>query len=196
MASDSQRACGMRRLDAFLLGGVAVIDPFHSFLASRRPYTARLALRNPRAADELAAELQIHLKTIEQWLNGFMDRGKMLVAMRFFQEEFPGRFGATDGRVIVRGQKSKSFNGDPRSYSYEMGVARDFACSIFKTTGFLVKRTVCFRDCPDRKAFALSLDMAKVLKAYATHKYAGEKEVVILNTEVKKPGEVLEVECW
>lgn len=169
------------------------VPEFGEFLASRRNPRPRLAVRNP-AADELVAELQQHLKVIEYWLSGDMNRGKMLGAMEFFAREFPGRFSVSDGAVVYRGQSQPVFDGTPRSYSHESKVAKDFACDLFMSNSYVIRRQVC-HGCADKAAFRLTLDMGKVLKAYAGHKFGNEKEVVILNTEPKKPAEVLTVDC-
>lgn len=169
------------------------MDEFGKYLAKRRGYRTRVRIENP-AADEMVEILQKHLKTIAAWLNGAMNRTAMLDAMQFFHRTFPGHYSATEGRLVYRGQSIEAFDGGPRSYSYDAGVAKDFACDLWDKSSFVIKRKVC-SSCGDKSAFRLSLDIAKVMKAYSVHKFSGEKEVVILNTPPHSPAELLEVPC-
>lgn len=166
---------------------------FGQYLASQRKWKAQVNISNP-AADEMVEQIQKHLKTVAAWLNGSMNRGAMLDAMRFFNRFFPGLYEATPGRIVWRGQTKEKFDGEPRSYTYQQDVAENFACGWFKGSGIIVRRKVCAK-CADSAAFRFSLDISKLLKAYAHHVYANEREVVILNTAPKGSGQLLEVEC-
>jgi hypothetical protein len=180
---------------------------FEKWLATRR--TSNPCLRSPSRnpyADEFARELNWNLKVVERWLVGQMQSDEMERAMQFFNERFPGEFEADSGAMVYRGQRTPEFDGSPRSYSYSAQVAEQFAQDsimgltwpqmkrMFKgeTTAFIVERRVCDR-CADQDAFRYSLDMAKLLRAYESHKFASEREVVILNTRPKSPAKVLEV---
>ena len=174
---------------------------FGQYLASQRKWKAQVNIPNP-AADEMVEEIQKHLKTVASWLNGYMHRDAMLDAMKFFTRMFPGQYEATPGRIVWRGQSKESFDGTPRSYTYDESTADDFACGlypltfgqIFHSEALVVRRKVT-KHGGDKAAFRFSLDIAKLLKAYANHKYAGEKEVVILNAPLRGDAQLMEVEC-
>lgn len=169
---------------------------FEKWLATRRIGNPclRSSLQNPYA-DEFARELNWNLKVVERWLVGQMQSDEMERAMQFFSQHFPGEFEADAGAMVYRGQRTPEFDGSPRSYSYSAEVAEQFAQESImgltwpqmkralqgKTTAFIVERRVCSR-CADEQAFRYSLDMAKLLRAYGTHKFAAEREVIILNT--------------
>lgn len=167
---------------------------FEKYLAAKHkrlklpPITAR---RNPFAEDILS-DLNRQLSTVTRWLHGDIDTKRMREAMEFFSFVFPGKYNATAGRLVYCGQASKEFYGEPRSYSYDKWIAENFACdplsgpfagmfSKKSQTAYVIKRKVCHK-CADAPAFALSLDLAKVLSIYGSHKFGIENEVVILNT--------------
>lgn len=170
---------------------------FGQYLASRRRYKTTVNLQNP-AADELIELLQLHLKTVAKWLNGYMNRADMLRAMKFFDEIFPGQYAPTVGRLVYRGQAGSKFDDSPRSYTYTSKVAENFSCNIWNWSNqpaILIRRKVCF-SCPDKDAFSGSLDIGKLMKAYAGHQYAGEREVILLNTEPRgSTARIDEMEC-
>ncbi|HUD74103.1 MAG TPA: hypothetical protein VMQ76_03450 [Terracidiphilus sp.] len=159
---------------------------FEAYLAqSREP----IPKRNPAAyADVLEKSLSVHLETVRRWINGTVDAEGMLKAMRFFSTHFGTQYRPAEGKFVFRGQAKEVFDGTPRSYSYRRDVAEGFAEETAtswmpwkKGSALLVRRRVCYR-CTDSKAFAMALDLAKLMKAYLSHKWADEKEVVILNT--------------
>jgi hypothetical protein len=167
---------------------------FEKFLASKRKKKAPklVAERGNPFAEDILADLNRHLSTVTRWLEGDIQTGKMRAAMEFFSFVFPGQFTATAGRLVYRGQAQRIFNGEPRSYSYEKWIAENFACdplsgpfagmfSKKSANALVIKRKVCHK-CADAGAFALSLDLAKVLAIYGSHKFGIESEVVILNT--------------
>lgn len=174
---------------------------FEQYLAKqhgrRKLRFQRYRAKNP-FADEFASELNDHLHTVEQWISGKLNVQKMRRAMEFFDRYFPGKFGATEGRKLFRGQSQMVFDGSPRSYSYDLKVAEAFAgtqCGWFAPSCklVLIERTVCSKKCADQAAFKFSLDLTKLIKAYASHKYALEREVVILNTQPKGQAKVFEL---
>jgi hypothetical protein len=151
---------------------------FEKYLASLRPQTFRV-VQNPHA-DVFAQDLQKYLETVTRWIDGKTDTDKMRLALAFFHRNFQGQFRPTEGKKLYRGQQGMDFDGLPRSYTYDKWVAAGFASQIL-TAGMVVERKVCFQCC-DKRAFLKALDLAKLLKAYSGHKYAVEKEVVVLNT--------------
>ena len=163
---------------------------FEKFLASRRnPVSITRTVRNPHQyADEFLEELDQHLQTVEDWINGDIDEEQMREAMEFFAEHFGASYQATPRRAVFRGQLKKVFDGSPRSYSYDPKIAEKFAQTFF-ANGFIIERIVCF-ECPDRAAFRGSLDLGKLLKRYMGHKYGFENEVVLYNTPPKGDAEV------
>ena len=173
---------------------------FEQYLAQRRKPRKfnRYQAKNPYA-DEFASELNQNLSTVEKWINGSVNTEKMIRAMQFFERYFGDRFRATEGRKVYRGQSQLVFDGTPRSYSYEKKVAEAFAenqCGWFAPgcKGYVIERLVCsLKPCSDARAFRLSLDLGKLMKAYASHKYALEREVVILNTKPKGSARIYEV---
>jgi hypothetical protein len=168
---------------------------FETYLAQRRKKKAEFArfkARNPYA-DTLAKDLNTHLVTVERWLNGswLVNQQNMRAAMDFFDETFPGQYQPTAGKIIWRGQGTEIFDGTPRSYSYDQEAAEAFAAAMaVSSTSFVIKRKVC-EVCADKAAFTRSLDISKLMQAYAYHKYSWEKEVVILNTLPKAPTGIL-----
>jgi hypothetical protein len=160
---------------------------YEEYLRRRRPspvHLARVQRSNP-AADELAADINRHLANVEAWINGHRSDAKILAAMEFFDLMFPGQYDAPDGRLLYRGQAQPTFDGSPRSYSYDRAVAEAFAVnSADECETYLVKRKVC-RSCADRQAFRLSLDLGRLMAKYALNKFAIEREVIILNTVPK-----------
>lgn len=172
---------------------------FEQYLAKRRKPRKlyRYQAQNPYA-DEFASELNRHLGTVEKWVNGSVNEQKMLDAMKFFRRYFGPRFEATEGRKVYRGQSQLVFDGTPRSYSYDRKVAEAFAdsqCGWYAPNckSYVIEREVCSAKCLDARAFRLTLDLGKLMKAYASHKYALEREVIILNTRPKGSAQILEL---
>ena len=159
---------------------------FESYLAQFR---APIPKRNPAAyADVLEKSLSVHLDIVRRWINGTVDAEGMLKAMRFFATHFGSQYRPNEGRFLFRGQAKEVFDGSPRSYSYRRDVAEGFASEVAtswmpwkKGSALLVRRRVCYK-CSDAKAFGMALDLAKLMKAYLSHEWAEEKEVVLLNT--------------
>jgi hypothetical protein len=151
---------------------------FEKYLASIRQQTFRV-VQNPHA-DVFAQDLNKHLETVTRWIDGKTDTDKMRLVLAFFYRNFQGQFRPTEGKKLYRGQQGMEFDSLPRSYTYDKWVAAGFASQIL-TAGMVVERKVCF-NCCDKRAFLKALDLAKLLKAYSGHKYAVEKEVVVLNT--------------
>jgi hypothetical protein len=178
---------------------------FERYLAERRREPVRFGRRNPHA-DSLAKQLNANLDIVRRWLSGDISTGKMRAAMEFFNKTFPGQYEAVPGSLIYRGQEKVTFDGSPRSYSYDKTIAESFACNagsgpfggILPTksqSAYVIRRKVC-SSCKDRDAFALSLDLDKVLQIYGAHKYGIEAEVVILNTPPVGPtAKVSEGDC-
>jgi hypothetical protein len=171
---------------------------FEEFLAKQRNEPIRfnrVRARNP-FADEFAQDLNQHLETVEYWVNGAMDATKMMDAMQFFHDAFGSLYEPAEGRKLYRGQTSLVFDGSPRSYSYDRQVAEAFAeeCGWFaKCRNFLIERKVCSHHCADHSAFRWALDLGKLMRAYASHPYAAEREVILLNTRPKGMARVFEL---
>lgn len=190
---------------AVLILGCAMT--FEAYLAKRHNPVQLIPTYGNPYADQLAKDLDAHLKTIRAWLNGTINTEKMRAAMDWFSQVFNGAYEVKPGTKVYRGQNTRVMDGTPRSYSTEEWIAGSFACEpgggpfakIFAThpKSYLIERKVC-KVCADSGAFKTSLDLAKVLSDYGLgkHKYSVESEVVILNTVPKgKTAGMVEIDC-
>jgi hypothetical protein len=150
---------------------------FEQYLSSARRYRVKTGTVNPRYADELLEQLQRHLKTVERWINGEINRRAMTEALLFFGVRYSAK-----GKRVYRGTKDLIFDGGPASYTKKAKVAEGFAIAAAES-GWGGRKPFFVVE---RVAPARSLDFSKVLKAYAAGKIprSDEAEVVLFNTPV------------
>lgn len=151
---------------------------FEHYLRNTRRYGITHEKVNPYYADELERYLSKYLKTVENWINGKIDRKAMAEVLNFFD----GRYSAK-GVKIYRGTKDLVFDGKPASYTKSLKVAEGFAIAEAENN-LQGKREEYFVI--SRVAPARSLDFFKLLESYATCRIprCEEQEVVMFNTSV------------
>ena len=151
---------------------------FEQYLAEGRNYRLNVTQKiNPPYADELLRELKKHLATVERWIDGKINRLEMADAMDFFGTRY-----AATSKKVYRGTQKLIFDGLPASYTKKEYIAKGFA-TYEADKGWFGRKPFYVIG---RKPPAKSLDLAKLLKDYATGKiYEHEEaEVILFNTPV------------
>jgi hypothetical protein len=150
---------------------------YEQYLTKTRDFKIKVPVPNPYYADELVAELTYHLKTVEKWIDGDINRGRMAEAMQFFGTRY-----AAKGR-IYRGTEKLVFDDKPAAYSKSKDIAEGFAIAEANSHFFFKGKLVYVIE---RNAPSNSLDFSKLLRDYAEGKIprADEMEVIVYNTKV------------
>lgn len=149
---------------------------FESYLSSTRSFHLTPTRANPQYADQQAAQLLRHLTTVARWIDGSkIDREAMAAAMNYFGDRYRYR------GVVYRGTRKLAFDGRPASYTKKRAVAEAFGLDEVQRSWLGKAFFVVARPAPSK-----SLDLQKLLKAYADcrNPFCQEVEVILFNTPV------------